>query len=630
MNRWIELLPFVLSLILLLFCIRLHRASKKMTTDFHKVKQELDSTKERFESFFQNTSDAIAIMDLNGVILHVNPAFEVVYGWRCEEILGEKTPMVPEELSEEFADFLELLKVGGYIAGYETFAKRKDGFIIPVSATLSPIKDAKEEITGYSVILRDITDQKQTEKQLEESNQRYRSLFEHHPDLVFSRLLDGTFESNSSFEKILGYQVEEILEGNTHIFFRPEDKQEIFDRFSLASKSVPQQFRMSVRHKDGQNIHLQIILIPIVVNKEVIGVYGIAKDITKQMEAELSLKESEDRYRQLVEWSPLPILVLQENISFINPVGARVLGAEDPWEIIGRKLIEFVHPSCIESVLSRIRLAKNRGHAELTQQKYVRVDGQTIDVETTGIPITYQHEDALLVVFQDVTERLRTEELIRKSEKLSVVGQLAAGVAHEIRNPLTSIKGFLQLMNHKDEAPHFLRIMLDEIARIEEIIKEFLIVAKPQTLSLQQKDIHATLHNVLTLLSPEANLKNIQLVHQFDPRSPNVLCEENKLKQVLINIIKNAMEAMPSGGKIQVETRQQNSQVLIRIKDEGCGIGPERLSKLGEPFYTTKEKGTGLGLMISHKIIEAHKGKMAIHSEIGKGTTVDIFLPIQK
>ncbi len=223
----------------------------------------------------------------------------------------------------------------------------------------------------------------------------------------------------------------------------------------------------------------------------------------------------------------------------------------------------------------------------------------------------------------------RAEEMMIKSEKLAIAGQLAVGVAHEIRNPLTSLKGFVHLMKNGESGNiKYLDVMTSELNRIELIVSEMLVLAKPQAISFKMKDLNDIMQDVIALIEPQANMNNIEIDLKNDLQNVLVECDENQLKQVFINTLKNALEAMPNGGKINVWIKQMEDRILVRIVDYGCGIPKERMSKLGEPFYTTKEKGTGLGLMISHKIIENHQGCMNIDSEVDKGTVVDIMLPI--
>lgn len=209
---------------------------------------------------------------------------------------------------------------------------------------------------------------------------------------------------------------------------------------------------------------------------------------------------------------------------------------------------------------------------------------------------------------------------------------MAAGVAHEIRNPLTSLIGFTKLFDKNDMDPtnkKYLRIMSDELKRIDFIVNEFMLLAKPQVSNFAKTDTKQIVLDTVTLLESHANLINIKLITDFEGDYPPIYCEINKIKQVLINTIKNAMEAMKDGGEIIIQLNKKDSEFIeISVIDHGEGIPQEKLTKLGEPFYTTKEKGTGLGLMVCYKIIQEHHGTIEIDSIHQQGTTVKITLPI--
>ena len=235
-----------------------------------------------------------------------------------------------------------------------------------------------------------------------------------------------------------------------------------------------------------------------------------------------------------------------------------------------------------------------------------------------------------LSLSHDITERKRSKELLHQQDKLAAVGQLAAGVAHEIRNPLTSMKGYteyLQLDEKDSNRIEYFDIILEEIDRVNQIVEDFLVLAKPQTVQLETKNIIPIIQNVLSLMEFDARKRNVTFY--FDSQLDHILvrCDENRLKQVFLNFVKNGMEAMPDGGNIKVATELKDGEVQISIEDTGVGISPERLKKLGEPFYTTKKTGNGLGLMVSFKIIEGHKGRIIVESELNKGTTFNILLP---
>ncbi|WP_339306391.1 PAS domain S-box protein [Paenibacillus sp. FSL L8-0435] len=300
-------------------------------------------------------------------------------------------------------------------------------------------------------------------------------------------------------------------------------------------------------------------------------------------------------------------------------------------EVEGRNL-KIIPPEAEEEM--------KRQHAQLVEgmsitsneTTWMKKDGTRVEVSVSTAPVRDEAGEitALISVSRDITSRNRMEELLRRSEKLTTVGQLAAGVAHEIRNPLTTLRGFLQLQQESNKLNHrHLDLMLSELDRINLIVGEFLILAKPQAVHFQNRDIRFILGDVISLLDSQAHLHGVEFVLRASSDSAMVHCEENQLKQVFINLLKNGMEAMPNGGSIHIKLKhdEQLKRVRIEIRDEGIGIPEEMMPKLGEPFFTNKESGTGLGLMVSQRIIQSHKGMMDIKSVMNKGTTVIIELP---
>jgi PAS domain S-box-containing protein len=250
----------------------------------------------------------------------------------------------------------------------------------------------------------------------------------------------------------------------------------------------------------------------------------------------------------------------------------------------------------------------------------------SMDVNVTTFPILFNDEVVgSYVVLKDITLIKRERQLL--SEKQAAAGQLAAGIAHEIRNPITAIKGFVQLMmgEYKGETTYY-NIVESEINRVEMILKELMVLAKPTKIYYQELDIQRLLDKVLTLMESQTLLNNVEVVKNFHALEVSVVGDENQLKQVFINYIKNAIEAMPDGGKLVVEGIHVNECVHIRIIDEGSGIPPDIVERISEPFFTTKEHGTGLGMLVSNEIIEEHKGKINILSNT-EGTSIEVILP---
>jgi two-component system, sporulation sensor kinase A len=344
------------------------------------------------------------------------------------------------------------------------------------------------------------------------------------------------------------------------------------------------------------------------------------------------MKASEEYYKQLLETIPDAIFVYSQNVLlYVNEAAKDILGARNKEEIFGKSIYDIVDVHYQE--LAQKRLKRLRDENKITnnvEQKLRRFDGKTIFVEVSSRSIIYEGKEATLTTAKDITNKKEeTEGLLQKSEKLALVGQLAAGIAHEIRNPLTSIKGFIQLFKAKYHSEEeYFNLVLSELDRINQIVGEFLVLAKPTAVIFKEKEIESLLRDVVTLINTQAIMNNIQIFVECESNLPPIVCEENQLKQVFINILKNSIEAMPNGGMIEVKVKiKEKDTISICFLDQGSGIPEDRIPTLGEPFYTTKEKGTGLGLMTSYKIIERHHGELKISSKVNEGTLVEVILP---
>jgi len=490
-------------------------------TERKKIEEELKTTQERLESFINHNMDAITISDIEGKILKANKAYETIFGWSTQEIIGKKLPCVPDYLMNQSLENIQNVISGETpIINLETIRQRKNKSLVDVSLTMSPILDSKGNVIALSTIYRDISEKKQAEKklyhlhqQLQESEMKYRALFENAIDAVY------------------------LLELN-------EDQ-------------VPSRFLE------------------------------------------------------------------------VNPVGCKRFGYRRD-ELLLMPCADVINQSST-MFLRTVEKIKEGLHSFTLQDEYVFASGIKLQLEFSVCYFNLGERAVLLVISRDITERVQTEALLRKSEKLAVVGQLATAIAHEIRNPLTAIKGFIQLLPStlNSENQWYVDVMSSEIEQIELITNEFMSVAKPQQVKVQSNNLCILAEQVVILLQPQATINNIQIRMECEPNIPLVSCEKNQLKQMFINILKNAIEAMPTGGDILIKIiKYYDHQVSIRFIDEGEGIPHERIPYLGEPFYSLKEQGIGLGLMMCYKIIEAHQGKIIIESEVGKGTIVDVMLPI--
>ncbi|WP_239585978.1 ATP-binding protein [Bacillus mesophilus] len=341
-------------------------------------------------------------------------------------------------------------------------------------------------------------------------------------------------------------------------------------------------------------------------------------------------QESEERYKNLVENHPDGILIHHNGIIlYANPAMYQLLGYEYG-TATGDSILKYAHPSTHE-IIARRQEEAYRGNEnacyDLLEIELIHSSGRPLYVESKAILCYYNQLKCVQLVLRDISERKKTEELLMVSDKLAVVGQLAAGIAHEIRNPLTSIKGFIQVMRESAHSTLYYDVILSELDRLNQVTNDFLILAKPQAKDFRRFDLNKIISEIITLLKPEALLHQVDINLHTVNQEVTVLCDVNELKQAFINILKNSTEAITNGGTIDVTVELVNEVTKVSIQDNGVGIPKDRLHNIGQPFYTLKEKGTGLGLMTTIKIIENHNGIFRIHSEENKGTTVIVEFP---
>ncbi|MGW9607121.1 ATP-binding protein [Heyndrickxia sporothermodurans] len=247
---------------------------------------------------------------------------------------------------------------------------------------------------------------------------------------------------------------------------------------------------------------------------------------------------------------------------------------------------------------------------------------------TTIIHVIYLFFHSLSIKRQAEREKIQND-----AQKLELVGTLAASTAHEIRNPLTGIKGLVQLLSEKYKDPKdqfYFSVLHKEINRINQMVNEFLILGKPTVQKMEKIDLDQVINDLNPLIYSEANLYNVHYSYQIKSEEITVLATIDQLKQVVLNITKNALEAMPTEGKLLLNLEKKSNHAYVSISDNGTGISPENLKKIFTPFFTSKENGTGLGLVVCKRIIESFDGNLSIKSELNKGTEVLITLPIYK
>ncbi|MFD4817994.1 PAS domain S-box protein [Peribacillus butanolivorans] len=443
---------------------------------------------------------------------------------------------------------------------------------------------------------------------------------------------------NEKFIEISQYEEHELIGKSHSIINSGYHSQEFFaDLWCTIKQGKTWNGEICNRAKDGEIYWVDTTIVPFMKKGKPYQYISIRSDISRRKRAEsdlrVSIKELEDMYYAINQSSIVAITDDKGVIVDVNDKFSEVSGYKRS-ELIGHthQLVNSgYHSKEFFDDMWKTIYNRKVWNGEIRNRAK---DGSYYWVDTTIVPF-YTLEGKpfqFLALRYDITERKQTEEMLHRQDKLAAVGQLAAGIAHEIRNPLTSMKGFteyLQLDEKDEDRLGYLGIIMDEINRVNEIVEEFLDLAKPQSLIFETKNIVPIIQNVLSLKEFDAWKKNVILSFDCNHEEILIRCDENRLKQVILNFVINGIEAMPDGGEIKVVTELKEENVYISIIDTGVGMLPEQLMKIGEPFFTTKKSGNGLGLMISFKIIESHLGRVFVESEVNKGTVFNIVLPVE-
>ncbi|GAA4880871.1 hypothetical protein GCM10023310_71340 [Paenibacillus vulneris] len=582
---------------------------------------------------FEHSQDIIVCTTADGLCLSVSPAVHSLLGYEPDRLIGRQ--LVEYFHPDDVAPIMNR-QYGEHDKICARF-RHADGHYVWIETAVKLILNEDGEIDKILSIGRDVTERIETEQALIHSQ---RSLKE------AQRIASiGSWEWDVDSKEIICSEellrIHGIKDGGSVgtyerflTYVHPDDQPMVVSKIrnALEGHSFSLECRILLPDEDEKHVHLQGVALKDEQGR-LMKIHGTVQDITEHKKMQQLLEETIDRYTSLKKYNPEAIIALDKTgyIVSVNPAAEQITGysAQELNDFHFTDLFYYEDAGRAQQWFQHFMIGESFDCGEM---RLVSKDGSLVYLLITPAPIIIrQAMVGCYVMVKDITEQKRKDELLRKSEKLSVVGQLAAGVAHEIRNPLTALKGFVKLMMHSDaQFPRYLSIMKEELDRIELIVSELLMLSKPQSLQLRRTDLKDLVEEVQTLIGTQAIMKNIEIQLAAGQGPYAVHCDPNQIKQVIINFLKNAIEAMTRDGIIHIvlTIAEDTGLAMLRIIDQGCGIPEDKLPRLGEPFYTTKEGGTGLGLMISQKIIEHHGGKMSITSRVNQGTTVEMSLPL--
>jgi len=589
---------------------------------------------EQYRFIVDSLPDPVAVYR-DGRIVYANPAAAAIAGAQTPgQILGKLViDFVPSAYRSAFERFIEVPLNGLPTQPAIMHFVRQDGKPLIVRLQAFPM-----DYNGHPSVLligKDLTAEKVFERSLHRSERTLRRMVQLSPEAIVLHANDIVYYVNDSAVRMFkARSAADLIGRNIYDHILPEQLAEGQARIARARTSkeglsftVYKMIRI-----DGELFDAEVSSVGIHDIENANCVQTTLRDVTERVAQEERLRTYSESLERLIKFMPEPIVITDMGqIVYCNKSTVKLVRMERTEDIVGHSIFRFIHPGDHEASAQVVRdIMQTEEPSPFQERRLVCGDGSVISVEISSIQIhDYKGKSVTLSVLRDLTERKQSEEMLLRSEKLSFLGQLAAGVAHEIRNPLTSLRGFTQLLRrdlvaHKQ---HYLDTMLSEIDRINLIVNDFMSLSKPQMMSIAPFGFADMLRSVLFVLESETILHNVLFAWDACEELPPVLCDEHRIKQVFLNVLKNAIDAMPQGGTIHLAVMRSEDRAIARIRDEGPGIPKEFLPKIGEPFFTTKSTGTGLGLMICHRILESHGGTLKIDSTPGEGTTVSISLP---
>jgi len=618
---------------------RIKREQLQLESQVHERTSQLERTYGQLKAIMNNSPSAIALKDGQGRYTLFNPQFERFFSTHAEVAQFKTDEMI---FDRPTADLLTAADQNVWHSGQPSvFELQYDGRTYMMQRF--PLRDEAGAPYAICGIATDISQRKETEDALKTSEARYKALTANFPEGLV-----GLFDRSLRFNLVDGAELAALglskqgVQGRT-IFeiFPPEICRQLEGAFRQALEGRMNSLELQYMGRD-----FDIRTLPIVNEQgQVLAGMIVAHNVTARNEAEKARIESEQIYRSIAELSPDAVFVHGAcGILFANKAAASLLGAENTNELLGRSMLSLVQDEekpALQELFDQAR--QSRQPSRLSEVQLTASEGRLLQVEMATVPITYMEDPALLTIGRDITEKKRLMAETMRSAQLASLGELAAGVAHEINNPINGIINFAELIRDDPKKQLTYEDLPERIIaqseRIAGIVRTLLSFSRGQEESASVFALDSALGDALRLSQNQMEKDGIAIHAHIDANLPKVHGRANELQQVCINLLSNARAAInarhaEAGDKrldISLHAAQSGNKTMVRlvIEDNGVGMEPHVMERMFEPFYSTKPRneGTGLGLSISHRIIQDHGGRIHYESEPGHGTKAIVELP---
>jgi len=613
-------------------------------------RKALEKEKALLGQLFESSQMAIVMGGEKGRILRISKAFTRMFGYTPKEALGRRVKdlIIPEEYHEE-AERHRRRVCDGEITEYEAIRKRKDGSRLDVSIFMSPIYIRGEQ-TGAYILYQDITDRKRTERALQESEKKYRTLFNQIGDavLIFDQDTMEILDCNQSAIDRYGYSREEWRTMKPYDLHPPEDLEEV-KRNIQNTTFMPHWYTHLT--KDGKRIPVEIYSNVITLDQRRVCI-SIIRDVSERKAVEDQLRRSEEKFRTLAENSPFGLSILNERgkFEYFNRRFTEILGytlADIPDKNTWFRKA-YPDPAYRERVMAAWENDMAGVKAGIPGERSFTVrckDGKEKVILFRNVEMA---DGKQYMTYEDVTERKKLEIQLRQAQKMEAIGTLAGGIAHDFNNILSGVIGYAELALEEVERGTTLekdiRRVLEAGTRAKDLVNQILAFSRQQDQELRPMQIGPVIKEALKLL--RASIPSTIDIRQDIRGDLLVMADPTQIHQILMNLCTNACHAMEEGGGVlEVGLKQvyldrnftsrhpeiaPGSYLQLTVKDTGSGIPPEIMDRIFDPFFTTKgeAKGTGMGLSVVHGIVKAHGGTITAYSEHGRGSTFHVFLPV--